>query len=540
MPLLRHRFEIANSPFSGILASGTSTMAQSLLEMRNITKIYANGVRADDDVTFEVRKGEIHALVGENGAGKSTLMKILYGMERPTAGDIVLDGKPVLIPNPQEAIRLGVGMVHQNFMLVPSFTVAENIVLGAEPQQGGLVDKASAVRATRELSEKFGLTVDPNAIVDAIPVGTRQRVEILKALYRGANILILDEPTAVLTPQETGELFAAIRQLVQTGKTVIFISHKLREVKEISDRVSVMRDAKMVGTVDTATVSEEQIARMMVGREVFLKLDKPPAKRGAAMLQVRDLSYVNDSGVDVLKKLSFNVYGGEILGIAGVEGNGQTELVEVVTGLRPGGSGQISLAGASIVGASPLAVRDAGLAHIPEDRLTNGAALSASIEENLIVDRYRKAPFARGFMISRSEIERNGAALIEQFGIRAPDGSVPVGSLSGGNMQKVVVARELSSQPKLLIASQPTRGVDIGASEFMHEKLVEARNNGVAILLISADLAEVLSLSDRLAVMKDGKFTAIFPDARGLSEEEVGLYMLGIKHQDEKDIQANW
>jgi general nucleoside transport system ATP-binding protein len=515
-------------------------MADPLIEMRSITKVYPNGVRANSDVTFEVRRGEIHALVGENGAGKSTLMKILYGMERASSGDILLRGQPVHINNPQEAIRNGIGMVHQNFMLVPSFTVAENIVLGTEPLKGALVDRAAAVEATNALAKQYGLAVDPEAVIDAIPVGTRQRVEILKALYRGADVLILDEPTAVLTPQETTELFAAIRQLVTAGKTVIFISHKLREVKQISDRVSVMRDAKLVGTVDTSSVQEEDIARMMVGREVFLNIDKPPAQRGEAVLLVRDLEYTTEAGVQTLKGISFNVYAGEIFGIAGVEGNGQTELVEVISGLRAAAAGKIQLGNLDITGASPRDVRMAGCAHIPEDRLTNGVALTASINENLIVDRYAREPFMKGWLMDLGEVRENGDRLIEQFGIRTPDGSVPVGSLSGGNMQKVVVARELSSQPKLLIAAQPTRGVDIGASEFMYEKLVEARTRGVAILLVSADLSEVMSLSDRLAVIKDGKLTAIFPDARGLEEEEIGLYMLGIKHQSEEEIRANW
>jgi simple sugar transport system ATP-binding protein len=508
--------------------------------MRHILKVYGNGVRANNDVSFEVREGEIHALVGENGAGKSTLMKILYGLERPSSGEIVLRDTLVTIANPQEAIKLGIGMVHQNFMLVPSFTVAENVVLGSEPRTGRFVNYKAAVEATRNLSHQYGLEVDPEAVVDAIPVGARQRVEILKALYRGADILILDEPTAVLTPQETTELFAAIRQLVKTNKTVIFISHKLREVKEISDRVSVMRDAKMVGTVDTRDVNEEQIARMMVGREVFLDIQKPPIKRGQAVLKVRDLEYVSDAGVETLKRISFNVYAGEILGIAGVEGNGQTELVEVITGLRSPASGTVDLNGQAITRQSPRQVRQAGVAHIPEDRLTNGAAVSASIEENLIVDRYERPPYTNGLLMNLTAMRDNAEKLIEQFGIRTPDGTLPTGSLSGGNMQKVIVARELSSDPKLLIASQPTRGVDIGASEFMHEKLVEARNRGVAILLISADLGEVMSLSDRLAVIKDGQFSAIFPDANKLTEDEVGLYMLGVKHQDKQEIERNW
>jgi simple sugar transport system ATP-binding protein len=515
-------------------------MADHLIEMRNITKVYPNGVRANNDVSFEVRRGEIHALVGENGAGKSTLMKILYGMERPSSGEIVLRGQVVQITNPQEAIRNGIGMVHQNFMLVPSFTVAENIVLGSEPKRGALVDRAAAIEATRELAKQYGLAVDPTAVVDAIPVGTRQRVEILKALYRGADVLILDEPTAVLTPQETTELFAAIRQLVTAGKTVIFISHKLREVKQISDRVSVMRDAMLVGTVDTSSVHEEDIARMMVGREVFLHIEKPPVTRGDSVLQVRELEYTTEAGVRALKGVSFDVHAGEIFGIAGVEGNGQTELVEVITGLRQAIGGRVNLAGQDITGATPRDVRIAGCGHIPEDRLTNGVALTASINENLIVDRYAKRPFTNGMFMDPSAVRANGDELIEQYGIRTPDGSVPVGSLSGGNMQKVVVARELSSQPRLLIAAQPTRGVDIGASEYMYEKLVEARNDGMAILLVSADLSEVMSLSDRLAVIKDGKLTAIFPQASALDEEEVGLYMLGIKHQTDEEIKANW
>ncbi|MCS6773412.1 MAG: ABC transporter ATP-binding protein [Anaerolineae bacterium] len=504
--------------------------------MRDILKVYPNGVRANDHVNFSVLPQEIHALVGENGAGKSTLMKILYGMERPTAGQIFVRGKPVTIHSPHEAIALGIGMVHQNFMLVPSFTIAENVVLGAEPVKRGLLDFKAAVEATRQLSEQYGLAVDPEAVVEAVPVGIRQRVEILKALYRGADVLILDEPTAVLTPQETHELFAAIRNLVRNGKTVIFISHKLREVKAISDRVSVMRNARMVDTVNTREVSEDQIARMMVGREVFLHVDKPRLQRGEVVLQVRDLEYVTEAGVETLKGVSFNVYAGEILGIAGVEGNGQTELVEVITGLRRAAAGRVRLCGKDITNASPRQVRLAGVAHIPEDRLTNGAALEASIADNLIVDRYERPPFTRGGLLQPAAIAENAETLIDQFAIRAPDGSLLVGSLSGGNMQKVILARELSSRPKLLVAAQPTRGVDIGASEFIYEQLVQARNNGVAVLLVSADLNEVMSLADRILVMKDGEVTAIFPEVAALSEEEIGYYMLGVKHMPRETL----
>ncbi len=508
--------------------------------MRDIIKIYPNGVRANREVHFGIRSGEIHALVGENGAGKSTLMKILYGVERPSSGSIFLRGKSVHINSEHEAIALGIGMVFQNFMLVPSFTIAQNVVLGSEPMRGMLLDQRAAVKITNNLARQYGLVVDPTAIVDSVPVGMRQRVEILKALYRGADILILDEPTAVLTPQETRELFAAIRQLVNAGKTIIFISHKLREVMEISDRVSVMRDGQMVGTLHTSDATESRLAKMMVGREVFLQLDKPTKERGVAMLQVRHLEYVNEAGREVVRGVSFNTYSGEILGIAGVEGNGQTELVEVLTGLRKPVAGTVSLGDHSITGLSASAVRLSGVAHIPEDRLTNGVALNASIDENLIVDRYNKPPFSRAGFVSHGAVVKHGEKMIDQYAIRAPDGTLPVGSLSGGNMQKVVVARELSANPKLLIAAQPTRGVDIGATEFMHQQLLKQRNEGVAVLLVSADLAEVMSLSDRLAVMHNGRIVAIITDVRNVSEEEVGLFMLGVKQQTQAEIEANW
>ncbi|GIV83361.1 MAG: heme ABC transporter ATP-binding protein [Candidatus Roseilinea sp.] len=520
--------------------SATDSAAAPLVEMRGITKIYPNGVLANHEVTFAVRAGEIHALVGENGAGKSTLMKILYGMERPSAGQIFLRGRPTTIHSPHEAIARGIGMVHQNFMLVPSFTIAENIVLGTEPLRGAFVDRRAAIAITTQLAQQYGLSVDPEARVDVVPVGMRQRVEILKALYRGADVLILDEPTAVLTPQETHELFTAIQRLIQAGKTVIFISHKLREVMEISDRISVMRDARMVGTLDKREANERLLAKMMVGREVFLNIEKPPAQRGPLVLNVRNLEYATETGVEVLKGVSLSVYAGEILGIAGVEGNGQTELVEVIAGLRTPLSGVIELNGKSIAGLTPRQVRQAGVAHIPEDRLTNGVALTASIQENLIVDRYTREPFTRGGLMRPAAVARNSEALIEAYAIRAPDGSLPVGALSGGNMQKVVVARELSSQPKLLIAAQPTRGVDIGATEFMHAQLVGARNAGVAILLVSADLSEVMSLSDRLAVMHAGRIVALFPSTEGLTEEEVGLYMLGTKTMSQSEIESHW
>ena len=508
-----------------------------IIETQNIHKIYPNGVHANDDISFRVEPGEIHALVGENGAGKSTLMKILYGLEQPTEGKLYIRDQEVSIPNPQVAIEHGIGMVHQNFMLVDSFTVSQNIILNRETRQGMQIDFQQAVTNTEQLSRDYGLFVNPNARIADIPVGMRQRVEILKALYRGAEILILDEPTAVLTPSETQDLFAAIRNLVEGGKTVIFITHKLKEVIEISDRVTVMRDARQVGTVDTAQTSERELARMMVGREVFMQVDRPPVKRGDPVLDVRHLTYADSSGHQLLKQVSFRVYKNEILGIAGVEGNGQTELAEVLTGLRPPTTGDAYISDEQILGRGPRSVREHNVAHIPEDRLTNGVALTSSIADNLIIDRYYRAPFTRRGLLDISAIDYNGADMIGQFNIIAPDGAIPVNALSGGNMQKVVVARELSSSPKLLIAAQPTRGVDIGAIEFIHQQLVDQRTDGLAILLISADLQEVMKLSDRIMVMYEGEIVGIFPNDEQLTEERIGYYMLGAERQAQAEME---
>jgi simple sugar transport system ATP-binding protein len=511
----------------------------NIFEMSDIVKIYPNGVIANDGVDFAVKRGEIHALVGENGAGKSTLMKILYGLEQPTSGQITLNGQTVQFKSPLDAIAATIGMVHQNFMLIPSFTVAQNIVLGMEPTQRRLIDAEEAKRATEELSKQYGLHVEPDAIVDSINVGMRQRVEILKILYRGTEILILDEPTAVLTPQETQDLFHSVKFLVEQGKTVIFITHKLREVKEISDRVTVMRGGKIVGTVNTSDVTREELANMMVGREVLLTVDKPPQNRGESTLQVENLTYVSDTGQAMLKDVAFNVYAGEILGIAGVEGNGQTELVEVLSGLREATSGTAHIDGVDILTGDPRSVRSAKVAHIPEDRLTNGLALLASIDENLIVDRYFAPPIRKGFSLDNKAVINQGKQLIEEFDIRTPNGQLPVSSLSGGNMQKVIVAREFSSDPELLIAAQPTRGIDVGATEFVRQQLVEKRNDGTAVLLVSADLAEVMSLSDRIIVMYEGEITGVFPNAAEISEEELGLYMLGIERKERSEMEAD-
>jgi general nucleoside transport system ATP-binding protein len=515
----------------------------NVIEMRKIVKVYPNGVIANDGVDFSVEQGEIHALVGENGAGKSTLMKVLYGLEHRTSGEIWIKGKPVNFRSPYDAIAAGVGMVHQNFMLIPSFTVAQNIVLGSEPTQRALLNKKEAIQVTENLAKQYGLRVEADAVIDSINVGMRQRVEILKTLYRGAEILILDEPTAVLTPQETTELFQAVRTLVQQGKTVIFITHKLREVKEISDRVTVMRNGRVMGILPTSEATREGLARMMVGREVLLTVEKAPVQRGEAVLKVDDLSYVSEIGRTMLRGVKFNVYAGEILGVAGVEGNGQTELVEVLSGLRPAATGTAHIVGEkeyakNILNIEPREVRLAGVAHIPEDRLTNGLALSASIDENLIVDRYFRPPFKKRLTIDYKEVVSQGEKLIDEYDIRTPDGRLPVSSLSGGNMQKVIVAREFSSQPALLIAAQPTRGIDVGNTEFVRQQLVHKRLDGTAVLLVSADLSEVMSLSDRIIVMYEGQIVGVFPDAASVTEEELGLYMLGIMRQEPAEMEA--
>ncbi len=513
-----------------------ATSPSYVLELRGITKRYPNGVLANDHVDLRVRHGEIHALVGENGAGKTTLMKILYGLEQPDSGEILLDGQPTRITSADSAIKHGIGMVHQHFMLVPSLTVAENVVLGRElVRRIGILRDDAAIETTRQLSEQYGLHVDPNARVDVIPVGERQRVEILKTLYRGANILILDEPTAVLTPQETHDLFRAVRTLVAQGKTVIFITHKLREVKEISDTVTVIRRGKIVGSVPTADVTREEIARLMVGREVLNRVRKDPRPHGRLMLDVRDLNYVTAEGKRALRDVSLQAYAGEILGIAGVEGNGQTELVEVLAGLLPPAAGTITLDGKDVTADATRARREGGIAHIPEDRLEVGLAPDASIEDNLLIDRYYRPPYSHnGFLDAKASAESARVAIAD-YDVRTPNAKIPARSLSGGNMQKIVVARELSAAPKVLLAAQPTRGVDIGATELVHRQLVAARDHGAAVLLISADLGEVRILSDRLAVMYNGEIVAVFDDVPSLTDEELGYYMLGVKRQTKSD-----
>ncbi len=511
-------------------------MQNELLKMENITKVYPSGIVANDGVNFSIREGEIHAVCGENGAGKSTLMKILFGLHTPEEGRITLRGKEIHLTSPTVAIEHGIGMVHQHFMLVPSLTVAENMVLGVEPKKGIFINMDEAVRITQELAEKYNLHVDPKAKVEDIPVGIKQKVEILKALLRGAKILILDEPTAVLTPQETTELFKELKLLKDKGHTIIFISHKLNEVKELCDRITVMRNGKSMGVHDTSDVSEEDISRLMVGRDVVLRVVKDDASPKEAVLNVKDLKFINELGKDALKGISFSVRKGEILGIAGVEGNGQSELVESITGLKRPTSGSIKVTNQEVTRKTIKEIRNLGTSHVPEDRMTYGVAGDMSIEQNVISDCYDSKELNGGILLKMKRIKERAEKLSKEYRVKCDSSDQKVRMLSGGNIQKVVVAREFSNDPKLLIANQPTRGIDVGATEFIRKRLVELRDEGSAILLVSADLNEVMELSDSLIVMYGGEIVAYFEDTKTLTEEELGLYMLGIKKQSAEEI----
>ena len=495
-----------------------------VLEMRGIRKEFP-GTVANDDVDLDVRRGEVHALLGENGAGKSTLMNILYGLYRPDAGEILLQGKPVTFDSARDAIEAGIGMVHQHFMLIPVMTVAENIVLGVEPRKGVLLDEAVAERRVRDLSERFGLVVDPSALVGEITVGQEQRVEILKALYRGADILILDEPTAVLTPQEAGELFEIVRSLTADGKSIIFISHKLNEVLEIADRITVLRRGKRIETVLREGATEASLARAMVGRDVLLHVDKAPGQQGDTMLSVEDLHVRDDRGIEKVRGISFEVHAGEIVGIAGVDGNGQTELIDAITGLRKTESGTIRVAGKDVRHAGARQMLDEGVGHIPEDRQRRGLVLEFSIAENIALHDYASPPDSRWGWLFPDRLVKRARGLISEFDIRGGGPLTPAGDLSGGNQQKVVAAREIARDPKVLIAAQPTRGLDVGAIEYLHRRLVAERDEGRAVLLVSLELDEILSLSDRILVIYEGQIAG---DHMGeVSEEEIGLEMLG-------------
>ena len=506
----------------------------SALQATGITKRFP-GVLANDHVGFDLEKGEIHALLGENGAGKSTLMNILYGLYQPDEGEIHINGKLTHITSPHDAIAQGVGMVHQHFMLVPPLTVTENIMLGQESVTsatkflGGLsvLDRRSVAARVRELSHQYGLEVDPEAYVRDLTVGAQQRIEIVKALYRAADILILDEPTAVLTPQEADELFIIMRALVKQGKSIVFITHKLREVFAVADRISVMRAGQMVGTVKPAEATSELLAEMMVGRKVILQIDKADAHPGEEILCVENLRVMDDRKHMTVDGVSLSVRAGEILGVAGVQGNGQTELTEALTGLRHVAEGRVTILGHDTTHATPRQVVEVGTAHVPEDRHKHGLVLAFPVRDNLVLCSYYRSPFAEGVELDFPVIEKQAEELVTMFDIRTPSINTSAGSLSGGNQQKVIVARELSRPVKLLIASQPTRGLDVGSIEFIHQRIVEARDKGAAVLLISAELDEIMSLSDRIAVMYKGHILETL-DAATATREQLGLLMAGV------------
>jgi ABC-type uncharacterized transport system ATPase subunit len=505
------------------------------LEMRGITKRFP-GVLANDRVNFQLEKGQIHALLGENGAGKSTLMNILYGLYSQDEGQVFLNGQEVVINEPTDAIRLGIGMVHQHFMLVPVMTVTENIILGTETVKNGIVlDQKTAAQRIRDLSRQYGLEIEPEAYVKDLPVGTQQRVEIIKALYREADILILDEPTAVLTPQEAEELFVIMRSLVAQGKSIIFITHKLGEVFAVADYITVLRNGHVAGSTTPAESTRQSLAEMMVGREVILTIDKEPARPEDVVLKVENLRACDDRDSVVVDGTSFEVRAGEVLGLAGVQGNGQTELVEVLTGLRDALEGRVMIGNVDVTNASSRKIAEQGVAHIPEDRHEHGMVMKYPIADNLVLNTYFKNPFARGVAVDNKAIEDNALRLVHEFDIRAPSVYTPASSLSGGNQQKMVVARELSRPIKLLIASQPTRGLDVGSIEFIHSRLVQARDDGVAVLLVSAELDEIMSLADRIAVMYKGQIIATLGADRA-SREELGLLMAGVVEEDEHAV----
>jgi simple sugar transport system ATP-binding protein len=506
-----------------------------IIEMRGITKRFP-GVLANDHIDFDLKACEIHALLGENGAGKTTLMNILYGLYRPDEGSILVQGEPVTIRSPKDAIELGIGMVHQHFTLIPVMTVTENIVLGLKSAREPLLDIGRAEKRIAELSKMHRLKVDPKAKIEQLSMGERQRVEILKALYRDARVLILDEPTSVLTPQETEDFFKTLRSMVNQGFTIVFITHKLPEVMEISDRVTVLRRGKVVARSDTKLTNPIELSKMMVGREVVINIEKQKPEEGKVALEVKNLSAMGDKGLLALKNLSFSIHEGEILGVAGVSGNGQRELAEVLSGMRKASEGKVYVFGRDMTNLSPKKIIEQGVGDISEDRLGTGLILGFSVAENLVLETRSMSPFsyqwflpfAKRYFLNRNEIHKNAERLIQEYEIMTPSVDAPARNLSGGNLQRLILAKVLSRNPKLLVAAQPTSGLDVAATEFIHGKLIEQRERGVAILLISEDLNEIMSLSDRIAVMYEGKIVGIIPASKA-QIQEIGLMMTGVK-----------
>ena len=499
------------------------------LELKGITKRFGSLV-ANDRIDLSVAPGQVHALLGENGAGKTTLMNVLYGLLQPDEGQILIDGKPAAFHSPRDAIAAGIGMVHQHFMLVPVFTVAENVTLGIEEtRRSGLLDRRRTRQDVRELSRRYGLEVDPDALVENLPVGIQQRVEIVKALVREATVLILDEPTAVLTPAETEDLFRIIRQLKDGGRSIVFISHKLKEVQAIADTITVLRRGKVVGQRPPGT-TEDELASLMVGRDVQLRVSKEAAKPGDVVLDVADLTVADETGRIWVNGVSFGVRAGEILGVAGVQGNGQTELCEALMGLRPTASGQVTLHGRDLTHATPRQRLHAGVAYVPEDRQEDGLVGEFSVADNMVLDTYDRPPYASGIKLNLDAIASNAAERVKEFDVRTTSVDAPVSTLSGGNQQKVILAREVGREHKVLVASQPTRGLDVGSIEFVHRRIVEQRDKGVAVLIVSAELDEIYALADRIAVMYEGKITGFRPPT--VPAEELGLLMAGATDQD--------
>lgn len=501
-----------------------------VIEMLNIRKEFP-GIVANDNITLQLKKGEIHALLGENGAGKSTLMNVLFGLYQPEQGEIKVKGKKVNITNPNIANDLGIGMVHQHFMLVDPFTVTENIVLGMEPKKGITIDMKKAVKDVAEISDRYGLRVDPNAKIADISVGMQQRVEILKTLYRGAEILIFDEPTAVLTPQEIKELTQIFKKLISEGKSIILITHKLKEIIEVCDRVTVIRKGVGIDTLDVEGTTPNELASLMVGREVLFRTEKKKAVPKETVLEIANLNVKDSRGVNAVKDLNLTLRSGEILGIAGVDGNGQSELIEAITGLRKVSSGSIKLRGKELSSLKPRKITEAGIGHIPQDRHKHGLVLDFPIGENMVLQTYYQAPFSKMSMLNNKEINKKAKKLIAEFDVRTPSEYTEARALSGGNQQKAIIGREVDRDPDLLIAAQPTRGLDVGAIEFIHQRLIDQRDKGKAVLLLSFELEEIINVSDRIAVIYEGNIIAVV-DPKETTEQELGLLMAGSKRKE--------